>query len=407
MRKTVHSAFCIHNATVIAGYARMDRSAVLVEDNAIADIFSERRFAQKTFPPEVELIDAQGAYLTPGFIDTHIHGIGGYGTEDLSADSILEMSRILPAWGVTSFTPTIYPMPEEDMIMAIRAVVSAMGREPGAEIVGVHLEGPFISPAQLGVQRVEFVRPVDLGLMQRLWDASEGNIVSMTVAPELKGMRELALFCIRLGIVLQAGHTDASYENMIEGMQAGIRHSTHMFNAMSRLHHRNPNAVGAVLIQPDLSCEIIADGLHVHPDLIRLLFRDKPEGNIVLVTDSLKPTKQASDTPMFANDEEVYLANNLFYRASDGVIAGSSLTMVEGVRNLISFGVSLESAVKMASANPARIFGLHARGMISPGYRADIVLADSEFDVQMTIIGGEIKYSCAAGGTTGGAAAGA
>jgi len=386
------SAFCIHNATVIAGYARMDRSAVLVEGNLIADIFSERRFAQKTFAPDVELIDAEGAYLTPGLIDTHIHGIGGYGTEDMSADSILGMSKMLPAWGVTSFVPTIYPMPEEAMLRAVRAIVSAMGREEGAEIIGVHMEGPFISPAQLGVQRVEFVRPVDLGLMQRLWDASEGHIVSMTVAPELKGMRELALFCNRLGIVLQAGHTDASYENMIEGMQAGIRHSTHMFNAMSRLHHRNPNAVGAVLIQPDLSCEIIADGLHVHPDLIRLLFRDKPEGNIVLVTDSLKPTKQATDAPMFANEEEVYLTNNLFFRASDGVIAGSSLTMIEGVRNLISFGVPLESAVKMASANPARIFGLRRRGMISPGFQADLLLANNKFEAQMTIIDGIIKY---------------
>ncbi len=364
----MQSVFCIHNATVIAGYARMDRSAVLVEGDSIADVFSERRFAQKSFGPQVHLIDAGGAYLTPGFIDTHIHGIGGFGTEDMSAEAILAMSEILPAWGVSSFVPTLYPMPEEDMIRAIRAVVLAMGHETGAEIIGIHIEGPFISPAQLGVQRIEFVRPVDLELMQRLWDASEGHIVSMTVAPELKGMRELALFCNQLGIVLQAGHTDASYENMIEGMQAGIRHSTHMFNAMSRLHHRNPNAVGAVLIQSDLSCEIIADGLHVHPDLIRLLFRDKPEGNIVLVTDSLKPTKQAVNAPMFANDEEVYLEDNLFYRARDGVIAGSSLTMIEGVLNLVRFGVPLESAVKMASANPARIFGLRRRGMISPGY---------------------------------------
>jgi len=365
---------------------------VLVEGDSIADVFSERRFAQKSFGPQVHLIDAGGAYLTPGFIDTHIHGIGGFGTEDMSAEAILAMSEILPAWGVSSFVPTLYPMPEEDMIRAIRAVVLAMGHETGAEIIGIHIEGPFISPAQLGVQRIEFVRPVDLELMQRLWDASEGHIVSMTVAPELKGMRELALFCNQLGIVLQAGHTDASYENMIEGMQAGIRHSTHMFNAMSRLHHRNPNAVGAVLIQSDLSCEIIADGLHVHPDLIRLLFRDKPEGNIVLVTDSLKPTKQAVNAPMFANDEEVYLEDNLFYRARDGVIAGSSLTMIEGVLNLVRFGVPLESAVKMASANPARIFGLRRRGMISPGYKADLVLANTDFDVQMTIIDGKIKY---------------
>jgi len=149
-------SFCIHNATVIAGYARMDRSAVFVEGESIADVFSERRFAQKTFPPDVELIDAKGGFLTPGFIDTHIHGIGGFGTEDMSTNALLQMSQILPAWGVTSFIPTIYPMPEEEMVRAIKGVVAAMGHEPGAQILGVHLEGPFISPAKLGVQRVEF-----------------------------------------------------------------------------------------------------------------------------------------------------------------------------------------------------------------------------------------------------------
>ncbi|MDH7483051.1 MAG: N-acetylglucosamine-6-phosphate deacetylase [Spirochaetales bacterium] len=384
-------ALCIHNATVIAGYARMDRSAVLVDDGEIVDVFSEHRFKQKHFGAEVRLIDAQGANLMPGLIDTHIHGFGGFGTEDMQASSILAMSSMLPQWGVTGFVPTVYPMAEADMLTAIRAIVQAMGHEEGATILGIHLEGPFISPLQLGVQRVEYVRAVDLQLMQRLWEASEGTIVSMTVAPELKGMRELALFCTRLGIVLQAGHTDARYENMLEGMQVGIRHATHVFNAMSRMHHRNPNASGAVLIQPDLSCEIIADGLHVHPDLVRLIFRDKPESNIVLVTDALKPTKQQSE-PFIANNEEVYLADNLFYRVSDGVIAGSSLTMVEGVRNLVRFGIPLETAVKTASANPARIFGFRKRGIIGPGYRADLVLVDADFMVRLCLVEGRTLY---------------
>lgn len=379
---------CIHNATVIAGYARMPGSAVLIENGEIADVFSERRFAQKQFLPDDQLIDAEGAYVVPGLIDSHIHGCAGFGTEDLSTDSILGMSEALASFGVTSFCPTLYAMSEEDTLAGIRAIVAAMGLEKGARIIGVHLEGPFISPKRMGAQRVEYAMAVDMDLMQRFFEAGQGHIVSMTVAPELKGMRELALFCNKAGIVLQAGHTDATYENIIEGMQAGIRHSTHMFNAMSGLHHRNPNAVGAILIQPDLSCEIIADGRHVHPDLIKLLVRDKPDTKIVLVTDSLKPTKQKSG-PLVANHEEVYLRDRLFIKCSDNVIAGSSLTMMEGVRNLVEFGIPLEQAVKMASSNPARILRLRGQGEISPGFVADLTVFSADFEAKACMVHGK------------------
>jgi N-acetylglucosamine-6-phosphate deacetylase len=223
--------------------------------------------------------------------------------------------------------------------------------------------------------------------MDRLYKAGEGHITNMTVAPEIKGMHELALFCIKRGIVLQAGHTDATYGNMIEGMQAGILHSTHFFNAMSRLHHRDPGAVGAIMIHSELSCEIIADGKHVHPDLIRLLMRDKPVNKVVLVTDSLKPTEQES-CPLFANREEVYLKDELFMRKADDVIAGSSLTMIKGVQNLVKFGIPLESAVEMASSNPSRIVGLGKRGLLVPGYEADIVVFDHSYRVLASMAGG-------------------
>ncbi len=326
-------------------------------------------------------------YLSPGLIDTHIHGFRGYGTEDAVPDAILGMSRELGRYGVTSFCPTIYSMSESNMLAAIGACVQAMGREEGARIIGIHLEGPFISPQRPGVQKPGHIRPVDMEFMERLYATGAGHIVSMTVAPELKGMRELALYCIKKGILLQAGHTDATYENMVEGMQAGIRHSTHFFNAMSRLHQRNPGAVGAILIHPELSCEIIADGHHVHPDLVRLLVRDKPDSNIVLVTDSLKPTEQ-DDESLVANGEEVYLSDGLFHRRDDDVIAGSCLTMLAGVGNLVAFGLSVEVAVKMASANPARVLGLRRTGVLSPGYTADLVVFDRRFSPHVCMIGG-------------------
>ncbi len=380
------STVCIHNATILAGYARMERCAILVEDGSIADVFSEKRFLQKRLDG-AKVYDAGGAFIAPGFIDTHIHGFAGYGTEDMSVDAIVAMSEHLGAYGVTAFCPTIYPMDLEDMERSIGACVDAMGKEGGARIMGVHLEGPFVSQARLGVQRPEFVRPVDLEVMERLFKAGRGHITNMTVAPELKGMRELALYCLSRNIVLQAGHTDATYENMMEGMQAGILHSTHFFNAMSRLHHRDPGAVGAILINPELSCEIIADGKHVHPDLIRLLLRDKPQSKVVLVTDALKPTEQHR-CPLYANREEVVLEDGVFHRKADGVIAGSSLTMIGGVRNLATWGVPIEAAVEMAASNPARIVGLGKRGLLVPGYAADVVVFDKDYSVLASMVGG-------------------
>jgi N-acetylglucosamine-6-phosphate deacetylase len=382
---------CLHNGTVMTGFATMEHCSVLIEDGLVADVFSEKRFEQKHFSYDIDIINVEGAYIAPGFIDTHVHGFGGYGTDDASTESVIEMSRLLTKCGVSSFNPTLYPSEKWEMLRAVKNVAAAMGQESGARIMGLHLEGPFLSPARLGVQRAETLSLVDIAFMEALWEAAEGHIVNMTVAPELKGMRELALFCIKKGIVLQAGHTDARYDNMVEGMQAGILHSSHLFNAMSKMEHRNPNAVGAILIHPEMSCEIIADGFHVHPDLFKLLRRDKPIDRIVLVTDGLKPTEQA-EGPFFANGEEVVFHDGLFHRRIDDVIAGSGLTMIRGVRNLVDFGFSLEDAVKTASFNPASVMRYKGKGNIVPGSDADLTVFDKDFNVLVVTVGGEIKY---------------
>jgi N-acetylglucosamine-6-phosphate deacetylase len=393
---------CLFNGTVLTGFAAMEHCAVLVEDGLVSDVFSQKRFEQRHFGPEVRKIDMEGAYIAPGFIDTHIHGIGGHGTEDAGnacgmaveepcagEEAVLAMSVLLAERGVTAFNPTLYPSEPEHMLRAVKEIAAAMGREQGARIMGLHLEGPFISPSKLGVQKADTVQAVDLHFMERLWEAASGRIVNMTVAPELKGMRELALFCIKKGIVLQAGHTDAKYENMVEGMQAGILHATHFFNAMSRLDHRNPNAVGAILIHPEMSCEIIADGFHVHPDLFKLLLRDKPIDKIVLVTDGLKPTEQR-EGPLFANQEEVFFHDGAFHRVSDDVIAGSGLTMIRGIKNLVASGFSLEDAVKTASFNPAQVMRYIHQGAIIPGRFADLAVFDNNFEVRLVMVGGRI-----------------
>lgn len=381
-------AICIHNATVLTGFSVMKNCAVYIKENKIVDVFSETRFLQKEFNPKVQIINAGGAYVAPGFMDTHIHGIGGYGTDDGKAGSILKMSEILPQYGVTSFIPTIYAGKEDEMIRNIKAILKAMGKEKGAHILGMHLEGPFISPKRLGVQSENAISPVDMKLMEKLYKAAKGHIINMTVAPELKNMRELALYCISKGIVLQAGHTDANYNQMVEGMQARIMHTTHLFNAMSRMHHRDPGAVGAVLIHPEMSCELIADGIHVDSNLIKLLVQYKPIDRLVLVTDSLKPTKQNAEV-LYANNEEVYL-DKCFYRKEDNVIAGSALTMIDGVKNLISWDLNIEQAIHMASTNPAAIMKQENKGCVVPGYDADLVIFNENFDISHTIIDGDI-----------------
>ena len=379
---------CFHNATIYTGFSVMENCALLIKGHKIIDIFSEERFKTKKFKENTRHIDLKGGIIVPGFIDTHLHGIEGHGTEDHSSTAILEMSKSLIKYGVTSFIPTLYSAPKESLKKDIRAIVSAIGREKGSTILGIHLEGPFISPERLGVQKENGISPVNKSLMEELWKESKGHIINMTVAPEIKNMRKLALYCVEKGIVLQAGHTNATYEQMVEGMQCRIMHSTHLFNAMSRMHHRDPGAVGAIFIQPEMSCEVIADGIHINPNIIKFLIQSKPIDKLVLITDSLKPTKQKT-SPLIANGEEVYF-DKCFLRKSDKTIAGSSLTMIDGFKNLIAFGLTIDQAVRMSSTNPANIMRIEHKGTIAPGYDADLAIMDNKFNLKYTVVNGKI-----------------
>ncbi len=378
------------NATIYTGITILHKGAVVVKGGKIDNVLNKERFDKEEIPPDAKVYDLQGKTLAPGFVDTHIHGFDGVGTEDASADAILQMSEKLAQYGVTGFCPTLYPQEPEKFIATVKEVSKAFGKEKGAINFGLHLEGPFISPTKLGVQRPESISEVDLDLMDKLYNAANGNIAIMTVAPELKNMRKLALYCNKKGIVLSAGHTDATYNQMLEGMHSGILHSTHLFNAMRGMHHRDPAVVGAVLIHSQMSAEIIPDGFHVHPALVNLLRKDKPVSNIVMVTDALRPTQQKEGV-LIANGEEVYLDDKIFKRKEDDVIAGSSLLMIDGVKNLVDWGQPIHDAIRMASTNPVRILNQSLKtGSLLPEYDADIVVFDEKFNVKMTIIKGEI-----------------
>ncbi|MCR5760405.1 MAG: N-acetylglucosamine-6-phosphate deacetylase [Sphaerochaetaceae bacterium] len=381
----------ITNANLITGFSAIPNSGIYVNENGwIEDVFKMSRLSTKNFPDNTETYDAEGSTVTPGLIDTHIHGCGGYGTEDMTASSILGMSETLVKHGVTSFLPTIYPDGEECIFRSEDAILKAMGKEEGAKVLGINVEGPFISPKRPGALPASSISPVDIDYFDRIIEHGKGHVVCMTVAPELKHMHALALRAVTEGVVLLAGHTDSSYENMIEGMQCGILHSTHFFNAMSRLHHRNPGAVGAILINPHMACEVIADGVHVHPELVKLLVNLKPAGNIVLITDSLKPTEQ-KEGPLTANGVEVVLSDEGAFvsREDESLLNGSALTLNKALYNMQKWGVEPDVSVQMATANPARIYGFNSIGSLIPGKKGDICVFNSSFEPKAVFVDGQ------------------
>ena len=373
----------ILNARIITGGKVLPDYCLEITGNTISAIFPCNEL--KSLEKDVEVFDACGAYLAAGMIDLHIHGMAGFGPELATEQALLQMSLELAKQGVTAFCPTLYCGKPDDMLRIVSSTVGAFGKEKGAHILGYHLEGPFISPQKPGVMKPQDIAPIDLKALDDLYQAARGHIANMTAAPELPNIAELAAFCKERNILLQAGHTNATYEQFLNGAKLGMNHATHLFNAMSSFNHRSPGAAGAVLMHPEISAEIIADGVHVHPDLVAFLRRIKPIENLVLVTDALLPTAQ-KNSPFYANREEVIFDGGVWKRKEDKVIAGSALTMMQGVKNLVSFGYSLPEAMACASANPARLLGLSSKALVEKGMDADLVVFNKEFNVIKTFL---------------------
>ncbi len=373
----------ILNARLITPDGVLPDYCIEIQDRKIAALFPNTKL--QTLPANTKILDAQDAYAAPGLIDLHIHGFGGFGPELSTEKALLQLSETLVQAGVTAFCPTLYCAQPDKMLRVIENTVGAFGKEKGAHLLGYHLEGPFISPLKPGVMKPQDIAPIDISVLEKLYTAAHGHITNITIAPELPGIETVIQFAKEHHILLQAGHTNATYEEFLHGAVLGITHATHLFNAMSPFTHRAPGAAGAVLLRPEISAEIIADGVHVHPDVVAFLRHVKPLENLVLVTDALRPTGQKKG-PFIANGEEVILQDGIWKRKSDGVIAGSALTMLQGIKNLVSFGYSLPEAVACASTNPARILGLKTKGSLCVGMDADILLFDKRFRPVKTLL---------------------
>lgn len=367
----------IINGTILLPDTVVDGCALLYENNLILGVVH-----REDVPADATVIDARGGYVMPGFIDLHIHGFGGTDVCDGDPDGLRNMDAMLLKNGVTGWLATTMTAEEETLRRAFEACRTVMA-EGGHALLGVHAEGPYINPSKAGAQNPAYVVTPDADFIKEHADV----IRLLTLAPETEGagaaIRELKA---NTDVVLSMGHTDADYTTAMAAIDAGITHTTHLFNAMSPLHHREPGAVGAALTA-DVSCELIADNRHVHPALYDLVWRQKT-WDVCLVTDCLS----AAGTP-----DGIGTLGGQPIRVQDGVcvlpdgtLAGSTLHLWEAVRNLHTHShIPLWECVNCATLNPATVLGLTGKGSLEAGNDADILITDRDFHPVTTIFGGE------------------
>lgn len=327
-------------------------------------------------------VDCAGSYtVVPGFVDVHIHGCAGADTCDATREALEAMAAFLLAHGVTSFCPTTMTTSRETIQAALLAAKDMMDHpmEGGARVVGVNMEGPFIAKERKGAQKEEDILPPDFPLFQRFYEESGGIVRLVDVAPEQPGGLDFVEKASQLCTVSIA-HTTADYDQAKAAFDKGVTHATHLFNAMSGLHHRKPGVVGAMFDDSRVRGELICDGFHIHPAVLRAAFRLLGD-RALIVSDSMRangmPEGEAFD--LGGQMVTVHQGKALL---PDGTIAGSVTNLHQEIKNLVSFGVPFEQAVKAATLLPARAIGLDGEiGSIAPGKRADLVVLDENLDI--------------------------
>ncbi len=331
-------------------------------------------------PRGVSVINLRGAYVAPGFIDLHVWG------------EPATVSRAFAARGTTAFLTTLGPEPPERLARHV-AARTAIGRLPGAECLGLHLEGPFVNPARAGALRRRWMRAPTARELEDLQRLAQGRLRLMTLAPELPRALQAISWCRQRGIVASLGHSEAGASRALQAVDAGATSVTHVFNGMRTFHHRQPVLLDIALTDPRLTAMVIFDGVHVSPHAFRLLARAKGVERVALVTDSIRYEDWEVVRRRTRLPAGKWRSGGAYYTRT-GVLAGSDLTMIEAVRNaVLEGGVSLVDAVRMASDVPARLLGLaRSRGTIAAGKRADLVIFDRTFTVLVTIVGGRIVY---------------
>jgi N-acetylglucosamine-6-phosphate deacetylase len=390
-----HKSLILKNVTVFADSETYEQGFIKVLDGKISNVGPMNELP-KFDEKDIEVIQAsENQFVIPGMIDLHIHGVAGVDTMDSTPESLMTMAKVLPREGTTSFLATTITQ----SALAIESALANAGQfinqeqESGqAECLGIHLEGPFISPKRAGAQPITHISKPDLALFKKWQELSHATIKLVTLAPEQLNGMELVNYLSKTGVIASIGHSNATYDEVHQAIKAGATHVTHLFNGMRGLHHREPGVGGAALIQDELYVEIISDGIHVRPEIIYLTFRQKPKEKIILITDAMR-AKGLSSGSYDLGGQNVTVTEETA-TLEDGTLAGSILKMNDAIKNFKNYtNCTIEDLIQFSSANPAKQLGVFDRkGSIAIGKDADLVLLDENFNVMMTFCRGNLAF---------------
>ncbi|MDP4163288.1 MAG: N-acetylglucosamine-6-phosphate deacetylase [Bacillota bacterium] len=383
------------NGKAIMETGIMEEIYIYIENEHIAET-GPLTDAASRFPHAEEIIIPKEHIVVPGFIDIHIHGVAGADTMDATPEALSTIAAALPSEGTTSFLATTITQKQSNIEQALKNIAdySLKSNTPGhAELLGIHLEGPFINAKRAGAQPKEHILKPDIALFKRWQHFSNHQIKLVTLAPEMENGLDMIAFLKKEGVIASIGHTDADYAAVQAAVEAGARHVTHLFNGMKGMHHREPGTAGAALLFNELTIELIADGLHIAPEMVRLILACKGVDSTILITDSMRAKCLKNGIYDLGGQSVSSIDGKALL--PDGTLAGSLLKMNEALRNILAFTpLSLWDAVQMVSVNPAKQLGLFSKkGSITPSKDADIVILDEHFEVQRSFCRGKQAFS--------------
>ncbi|ENH97718.1 N-acetylglucosamine-6-phosphate deacetylase [Gracilibacillus halophilus YIM-C55.5] len=387
--------FIIKDVTIYSETGIYQHGYIQVEDGIITAIGDVNQLDQEKSRTLQVIQPSYKSVLIPGMIDVHIHGVAGADTMDATQEAIQTMATHLPKEGTTSFLATTMTQEEaaiEEALVNVSTYMRDASSNGTAEVLGIHLEGPFLSKKRAGAQPVEHMKQPDIEMFQRWQQLANYNIRLVTLAPEEQNGMHLIQHLNDSGVVASVGHSDATYEEVEQAVKAGATHVTHLFNGMRGLHHREPGVAGAALLHDELFVEMIADGIHIRPEIVKIAYRQKTSDRVLLISDAIraKCLKQGS-YDLGGQDVQV---GETRATLSDGTLAGSILKMKDAMHNMFTFtDCSMEDMIQMTASNPAKQLGVDDRkGSIAVGKDADLVLLDDTLEVEMTFCRGKLAY---------------